>query len=279
MAIGTINGFNNDNNSDFKLTLSQYCLTLDKDETTTVTVTSPSDGQIYAVSSNTNIATVSVSNNIITINSLNEYGSSIISIGQSSGTGNYVNITPDITQIFVLCQRNISTTLNSNSWETISEISIAGNASNYWSVGDTKDIILNGTIGALALDNFNCKVFILHFNYPINNIADNNIIFGCFKDNNGTDIALIDSNYYKTSSDGTLYFNMNHWRIDNTGGWQACDLRYDILGATSTQPSEYGNSNSANRIGYNATSATLINPKTDTLLAALPSDLRSVLKL
>lgn len=39
----------------------------------------------------------------------------------------------------------ISRTLNENSWAVIQKVAKAGKAANYWKVGDTKEIILNGS--------------------------------------------------------------------------------------------------------------------------------------
>ena len=131
--------------------------------------------------------------------------------------------------------------VNNTNWTTISEISQAGTGDQYWSIGDMKSITLNGNIGeGLTLDNFETNVFILHFNYPMNNVAENNIIWGGFKTSDGINIALVDSQYSSTSADGSKYFNMNHWSDKNFGGWRGTCLRYDILGATSTAPSQYG---------------------------------------
>ena len=40
----------------------------------------------------------------------------------------------------------ISTTLNDNPWEKIRKISDAGTGANYWSIGDCKEVTLNGTV-------------------------------------------------------------------------------------------------------------------------------------
>ena len=93
-----------------------------------------------------------------------------------------------------------------------------------------------------------------------------------------------------TSTDGTICFTMNHkgqtstsgsagYYNTNYGGWKGSNLRYDILGATSTAPSQYNQNKSTSNVGYDATAATLTSPKADTLLAALPSDLRSAMRL
>ena len=58
---------------------------------------------------------------------------------------------------------------------------------------------------------------------------------------------------------------MNHSSNTNIGGWADCDLRYDILGSTDTK-------------GADASSNTANVPVSNTLMAALPGDLRSVMK-
>ena len=282
MAIGTMNGILSSSDNDFELILSSNFIALNSNESTTITVDTPSDGKIYAVSRDINVATVSVSNKTITINAIN-YGSTIITIGQTAGTGNYASVTPSIKDIFIVNSPVISTTLNSNSWSTISYVSQQGTGANYWSVGDTKEVVLNGNIGdACNLNNFTTNVFILHFNYPINRVADNNIIWGGFKTNDGKDIALVDSYYSQFMPMVNLTviaLSMVHWAEARYYGWKDCDLLYDILGATSTPPDGYGSVKPTvlsgyvdeYTVGYNATSATLTNPKENTLLTALPS--------
>ena len=185
----------------------------------------------------------------------------------------------------------IGTPLNDCTWEQISAVSKAGLGAKYFNIGDRKEITLNGKIGdCLKLDNEKLNVFILHFNYPLNGKPDNNIIWGGFKTADGTDVALCDGKYDNYLTDGTICFNMNHrGQIDNSsgngyygtnyGGWKGCDLRYDILGATSQAPSQYNQLKSTGNVGYDATAATLTNPKSDTLLAALPADFRNALRL
>lgn len=207
-----------------------------------------------------------------------------------------------------LCQHKIHTTkidssLDKNSWSTISAVSQRGEAANYWAVGDCKEVSSNenpdvtkiGTLDTVNLWNF--YVYILGFDH--NNQFDeeddedslrvgegSGITFGCFKvDISGTgglvDICLCDRSYYgETISDGTKAFNMNHWTTDNynIGGWAACDLRYDVLGSTDTPPDNYGTSTMTDRQGYDASTTTATNPVPNTFMAALPSDLREVMK-
>lgn len=182
----------------------------------------------------------------------------------------------------------ISTILNENSWAVISEVSKAGIGDIFWDIGDCKAVTLNGKIGDyLTLTNETLYVFILDFNHPINKTtADNNIIWGGFKTalTEGVDVALCDSGFNNAYSSGK-YFNINHVSASsallntNYGGWKGCDFRYDILGGTSTAPSPYNTSKTTSTTGSDATQVTIDTPVTDTLMAALPSDLRAALRL
>lgn len=164
-------------------------------------------------------------------------------------------------------------------WAEISEISAAGTGADYFSVGDCKDITLSGTMGTLALDG-TYFVYILGFNHN-SEVEGTGIQFGGFKFEagaGGKDICLIDSGYNSYFSDGTKYFNQNHWGNNNYGGWAACDMRYDILGSTDVQPSVYGVSKTTSAVGYDATSTCATNPVANTLMSCLPADLRAVMK-
>lgn len=170
--------------------------------------------------------------------------------------------------------------LNAYTWDEISKISASGLASTYFNVGDTHAVTLNGTVGTLALDT-TLYAYILDFDHDKSSqseIADG-ITFGTFKTaaTGGVDVALANS-MYSTSTDGTKTFNMNHWGNYNYGGWAGCDLRYDILGSTDQAPSGYGEAVTEGRTGYDASSTTATNPVPNTLMAALPAELRAVMK-
>ena len=169
-------------------------------------------------------------------------------------------------------------TLDGCSWANIDKVAATGKAPNFWAVGDCKKITLNGTVGTLALDNYDTYVYIIDFDHDG---TPNTIDFGTFKTSasGGKDVCLIDSKYRSGSSDdGTKYFNMNHWGNYNYGGWAGCDLRYDILGSTNVAPSGYGSAPVSGRTGYDATETTATSPVSGTLMAALPTDLRAVMK-
>lgn len=175
----------------------------------------------------------------------------------------------------------VSSFLENNSWEQISIAAASGQAQNYWSVGDCKAVDIKGTVGSLSLDT-TLYVYIIGFNH---NGATGTIDFGTFKTaaSDGVDVCLISSNYggYDT---GASHFSMNHWGTTsspynrNFGGWKGCDLRYDILGSTDTAPSGYGQIVETSRAGYDASATCAVSPVPNTLMAALPSDLRAVMK-
>lgn len=153
--------------------------------------------------------------------------------------------------------------INDLSWAEIAQYAASGQAANYFSVGDCKAVTINGTVGTLSVGG-TYYVYIIGFNH---NGAKNTIDFGTFKTaaSGGVDVYLADSRYVTASTDGTKYFNMNHNGSTNAGGWKNCDLRYDILGSTKTK-------------GGDAATDTATSPVSSTLMAALPSDLRAVMK-
>lgn len=186
----------------------------------------------------------------------------------------------------------VGVSLNDTPWFRISEIAQQGIGDTYWAIGDCKEIILNGNIGDyFTADNLNVYIYILDFNHPVNKtIADNNIIFGGFKKQYETlkSIALCDSNYPKYHShppNNSVMkdFTINHagGYVQTYGGWKATDIRYDILGSTNIQPSNYLSDrySSSNPIGYDGDiSAATTNIIPNTLMSTLPADFRSVLR-
>lgn len=271
------------------ITLSKNSISLDATTTSdTVTVSRLGDGAISVESSDISVVTASISGDTVTITEVGE-GSATITVSVAEGT-NYLAATETISAKVAFFPVP-GKTLNEYTWDEISQIAQAGVGEDYFDIGDCKEITLNGKIGDyLTLSNQKLCVFILDFNHPENGVADNNIIFGGFKTalSGGVDVALCDSKYDSASMDGSVCFNMNHKTTAtsgdaqhgyNYGGWKGSDLRYDILGATSTAPSQYNVDKNTSNVGYDATAATLTSPKANTFLAALPSDLRNVLRL
>ena len=147
----------------------------------------------------------------------------------------------------------IGTALNDMTWEQIRMISDAGQAANYFSVGDAKSLTINGTVGATTFSNLSIDAFIIGIDHNSAKEGANRIHFKIGKIS-GTHVALIDSAYDNVKS-SSGYFNMNTSN-KNTGGWKSCALRTVVLGSDSNP----------------------LSPTANTLLAALPSDLRAVMK-
>ena len=146
-----------------------------------------------------------------------------------------------------------STTLNDNSWEKIRGISDAGIGANLWSIGDRKEITLDGTVGHLALSNYTTYAFIIGFNHNSSLEGSNRIHFQLGKTalSGGTDVCLCDSKYNLNVS-GTGYFSMNSSRT-NSGGWAGSQMRTNICG-------------------------TSLSSYSGTMIAVIPAALRAVLK-
>jgi hypothetical protein len=260
------------------LTVSKDSITLDNSTTSdTFTIGGSYDGELSVESSDTTIATATLSGTTVTVSSV-------------STTNGTVTITVRVTEgaNYAASSQTVSVTaalippLNEYTWQQIGEISKAGEGDLHWDVGDAKQDTFNGKVGDyLTLDNEPLCVYILDFNHEDGGVASKNIMWGAFISalSGGVPTALCDSKHGYTSDNGAKTFNMSHWGNVNYGGWAGCDLRYDILGATNTAPSDYGTKPTYSRVGYDATGKEFTSPKADTLLAAFPEDLRAVMRL
>lgn len=149
---------------------------------------------------------------------------------------------------------NVDPVLNNNSWETISKISQAGLAAQYWNVGDTKDIVINGTVGRTTFTNLTVQAFIIGIDHNSAREGQHLIHFQIGKIGEKL-VGLVDGDYgdYTYSNGAFTMYKLN----TNSGGWNNSHMRKPVLGS-------------------NSTSAT--SPTANTLLAALPADLRAVMK-
>ena len=260
------------------LTLSKSSITLNSStKSTTFTVTRAGDGKITVESSDTTVATVSLSGTTVTVSSVNDKtGTATITVKVAAGTNHNApsNKTVSVSAEFLPA---VGTALNACSWEDISKIAAAGLADTYWDVGATKTITINGTVGSATLSNLSVDVFIIGFDHNSSVEGTNKIHFQIGKISS-KQVGLICGSYGSYKTDGTKIFNMNHWGNYNYGGWAGCDLRYDILGSTDVAPSGYGSAVTTSRVGYSASATCATNPVANTLMAALPSDLRAVMK-
>lgn len=178
----------------------------------------------------------------------------------------------------------VGTALEEFTWAQIRAISDDDQAANYFSVGDTKAVKVSGTIGTLSV-NATYYVYIIGIDHN-KSVEGKGITFGTFKTaaSGGKNVALCDGGYNSNSSTlgnaGTKYFRQYHWNssVGIYGGWKGFDFRYDILGSTDVPPSGYGKQTVSGRVGYDASETCAINPVANTLMAALPSELREVMK-
>lgn len=167
--------------------------------------------------------------------------------------------TADIT----LYAKVFSKTLEESTWEEIAQISANKQWDAVgWQVGDSKTITLNGTVGTLALNNYQCKVYIIGFDHNSGKEGQG-ISFGMLEGIDGKQLCLVDQ-YYDRYLQEVMAFSMNTTRT-NAGGWKASKMRKTILGSTDVQNGD-------------ATPDTIASPAANTLMAALPADLRAVLK-
>ena len=123
----------------------------------------------------------------------------------------------------------VSGTLNDNDWATIRDIADRSEGANYWAVGDTKQIVINGKLSeGLTLSNYSTWVYIIGFDHN-SSIEGTGIAFQGFKtaQTNGIDVALCDSGYPYGKTSGQ-WFNMNNSNT-NSGGWSGSRMRSTTL--------------------------------------------------
>lgn len=146
----------------------------------------------------------------------------------SATSGLLVSIPQEISVPATVDIALVSQELNDTSWATIKQVSDANMGANFWSVGDCKEVTMNGKVSdGLTLTNYTAWVFIIGFNHNAER-EGNGIAFQGFKaTKNGTPVCLTDSAYdsYKTS--GT-WFNMNNSQT-NSGGWKASLMRKNVM--------------------------------------------------
>lgn len=213
----------------------------------TITITREGTGAISASSNNTQVATTSVSGNVVTVTGVKS-GNCVITINVSADT----NHTAPASQTVNVSVSLISNTLNENSWADIKSVSDAGTGATYWNVGDYKNIQISGTVQGMSL-NSTVRAFILGFNHNSGKEGSNRIHFQIGKTTSGTDIAFCDSNYSSAGSSQGFRMNLSN---TNSGGWSGSYGRNTLLGNSGTPTA----------------------PPANSFMAALPADLRVVMK-
>jgi len=128
--------------------------------------------------------------------------------------------------MYEITLKYISATLNDNDWATICDIADANEGSNYWSIGDTKQIVINGKLSdGLTLSNYSTWVYIIGFDHN-SSVEGTGIAFQGFKtaQTGGIDVALVDSGIDSAKTSGQ-WFNMNNASTISTGGWKDSLMR------------------------------------------------------
>ena len=155
---------------------------------------------------------------------VNDYGVWTVSTNSDTQT---VNV--EYVQLYEVTLKTASSTLNDNDWATIKGIADRSEGANYWAVGDTKQITMNGKVSdGLTLNNYSTWVYIIGFNHN-SSVEGTGIAFGGFKTaaSGGVDVALCDSAYPDSRTSGQ-WFNMNNSKT-NSGGWASCRMRSTTL--------------------------------------------------
>lgn len=217
----------------------------------TIAVTIDSGATVVLKKGSTTVATkTSTGTAVFTVTETGTYTVTATKGSQSdSGT---VTVTTSTTS-YAITLTFVSSTLNNNTWEVIKSVSDASQGANYWSVGDRKQVVLNGTMGSLSLSSYSTYAFIIGFNHNSSAEGSNRIHFQLGKTalTGGADICLCDSEYGAQVTSGS-YFGMNN-SSSSSGGWASSRMRTVILGTSLTSYS-------------------------GTFIGVLPAELRAVLK-
>ena len=217
----------------------------------TITVTVDSGASVSLQKDDITIQTKTSTGTVVfTVTETGTY--TIVATKNGQTTSDSVNVVSGTTS-YALTLSFVSSTLNDNDWGVIKSVSDAGQGANYWSIGDRKEVTLNGTVGHLSLSNYTTYAFIIGFNHNASVEGANRIHFQLAKTalSGGKDVCLCESKYNSNVST-TGYFSMNSSKT-NSGGWASSQMRTNICG-------------------------TSLSSYSGTIIAVIPAALRAVLK-
>lgn len=127
--------------------------------------------------------------------------------------------------------------LNDCTWAEISQISSSGQAANTFSVGDQKEIVLNGRFADRYFQNTTAALFIIGINHNASREGENLIHFELLKSvNTGNLICFTDNDYPYSGGSNSLRMNTSD---DNSCGWEDSLVRY-VLDSTTRPTSSTG---------------------------------------
>lgn len=157
-----------------------------------------------------------------------DYGSYSVHATLGDATGD-ATVNVIAVQDYAVTVVPIPTMLNNATWAQIKEVAEKSQGSNYWAVGDTKQITINGKLSdGLTLSNYQTWVYIIGFDHNSEKEGVG-IAFQGFKtaQTGGIDVALCDSGYHSKKTSGQ-WFNMNNSQ-SNVGGWMSSRMRSTTL--------------------------------------------------
>ena len=127
--------------------------------------------------------------------------------------------------------------LNDCTWAEISQISSSGQAANTFSVGDQKEIVLNGRFADRHFQDTTAALFIIGINHNASREGENLIHFELLKSvKTGNLICFTDNDYPYSGGSNSLRMNTSD---DNSCGWEDSLVRY-VLDSTTRPTSSTG---------------------------------------
>ena len=127
--------------------------------------------------------------------------------------------------------------LNDYTWAEISQISSSGQAANTFSVGDQKEIVLNGRFADRHFQDTTAALFIIGINHNASREGKNLIHFELLKSvKTGNLICFTDNDYLNSGGSNSLRMNTSD---DNSCGWEDSLVRY-VLDSTTRPTSSTG---------------------------------------
>lgn len=209
-----------------------------------------------------NGCTVYATNGTVTVSAVAVDGSACLELSEGGTWSVYVtqgNITSLYRTIVLDEELNlffeippIDPILDNNSWDTIRKISDEGTGENFWSVGEKKAVLMNGTVDTLTFNDEVIYAFIIGFNHNKDLEGDKRIHFQFGKNEDGEDIAFCAASYSTSNSVNTQGFYMAAGSTNTAVGWSSCIVR-SLLGTNLTN-------------------------YTGTLIGCLPDEVRNILK-
>lgn len=124
---------------------------------------------------------------------------------------------------------NIEERFSTVNTAAIPAITKAGIASSIWAIGDTREVKLNGIVGAYNFSNETTYMFIIAFdhNSSVEMNGEHHIVCSFAKSaaTGGKDIAFVDSQYDTSTSSACFHMNSSN---TNSGGWASSYMRQTV---------------------------------------------------